>query len=53
VKAFDHGKPANKDEWVFAFVRREVRQDTRDLDNSLGELSQTKAAEKWLKELSA
>lgn len=59
MKGFDHDKPANKAEWVFAFVRayRELRPEigeryatTHGLNafNTLGKLKPREAARQWV-----
>ena len=61
MKALEHGKPANKDERVFAFVRRYrelwpkigkryAKTYAISVFNKLRDLTPIEAAEKWCKE---
>ena len=60
IKLFDHSKPANRDEWVFAFVSeyRKLRPEIGEKHAKVvafqahgffGALEPAKAAQKWAK----
>lgn len=59
MKAFDHDKPANRDEWVFAFTvsterRREIGEKyamvhALEAYDVFSPLEPVKAAQKWSK----